>query len=288
MKKALIILAALVLLLVAFWTGLMLNFPGEAASRYVESQINRFPGVRVELAPAELGWTGLRVPSARLVRRGNADAAPLLTLTELRIPITWRLVQGLTGRAAVGETGMLHAFLPWRLGGTAEVDGRVVFGELPVPPVFQPITLQGEVAVEGRFRMDQPVTAIRQLPDGTLSLHGSGLALSGVAVGSIQVPSTRVSEVDVTATTGRAITVETFTFSGDVQGNVEGSITPNVQRPRLSVLDLRIAMAARDGWLASFGQMRPVVESFFSDGRLVVQLQGSLGRPRVQQMRGNR
>ena len=69
MKRLGVILLAVIVVVGAFWVGLMVNFPGEGVSRYVERQVNRRQGFDLVLTPAELRWNRLYVARAELRRR---------------------------------------------------------------------------------------------------------------------------------------------------------------------------------------------------------------------------
>lgn len=287
MKRLAVILCVLVVVLLAFWIGLMLNFPGVRASRYVEQRVNQRQGFNLVLAPAELRWFGLYVPSAELRRRDNPAAEPLVTVTDFTVPLSWRLVSGIPMAATVGG-GEVEAYLPWSLGGTATVAGAVDLGTLPVPAVLKPLALAGHVELHGHFLMDAQAQAGARLPEGTLAGSGRNLVVSQARIGAITVPPTRLESLDWELETGRTVNVKRFDYRGDLQGNVAGSITPNLRDPRNSLLALRITTALRDEWLAQLGDLRPIVQSFLNRGRVVTTLTGTVGRPNLQPVAGGR
>jgi hypothetical protein len=286
MKRLAIVVLAIVVLLGAFWIGLMLNFPGEAVSRYVERQVNRHQGFDLLLAPAELRWNRLVVERAELRRRDNPAAEPLFVVTDFAVPVTWRLIRGLPVRGVLGKEGEVRAFLPWALGGEARLDATVYLETVPPPAVVKPIALTGKVELQGRFIMDAEAQVGTRLPDGTLELTGQGVIVSGIKAGGVDLPPTRLDALAVTLETGRTINVRRFEFRGDLQGTVAGTLTPNLREPRNSLLALRIVSAFKDGWLTQLGTLRPLLESFLERGRIVLSLGGTVGRPLLQPVRG--
>lgn len=288
MKRLAVILCVLVVVVVAFWIGLMFNFPGARASRYVEQRVNQRQAFDLVLAPAELRWFGLYVPSAELRRRDNPAAEPLVTVTDFTVPLSWRLVSGLPMHANVGGRGEVEAYLPWSLGGTATVAGQVDLGTLPVPAVLKPLALAGHLEVHGHFLMDAQSQAGVRLPEGTLAGSGRNLVVSQVRLGATPLPPTRLESLEWELETGRTVNVKRFDYRGDLQGTVAGTITPNLRNPRNSLLALRITTALRDDWLAQLGDLRPIVESFLNRGRVVTTLTGTVGRPNLQPVTGGR
>ncbi|HKI98340.1 MAG TPA: type II secretion system protein GspN [bacterium] len=286
MKRLGIIVLVIVVILGAFWLGLMLNFPGASVSHYVERQVNRHEGFDLVLTPAELHWNGLYVARAELRRRDNPAAAPLFTVTDFSIPITWRLIRGLPATGVIGKGGRVDAFLPWALGGEARLSGRVDMATVPLPAVLNPIAVGGDLAVQGHFIMDAAAQAGASLPDGELRLTGQNVSVSGVKVAGVALPDTRLEAISATLETGRTVNLRQFEFRGDLQGTAQGTITPNLRDPRSSLLALRVTTVFRDTWLAQLGDLRPIVQSFLNRGRVAVSLSGTVGRPQVLPVRG--
>jgi len=287
MKRLGVIVLAVVVVVGAFWIGLMVNFPGESVSRYVERQVNRRQGFDLVLTPAELRWNRLYVARAELRRRDNPTAAPLFTVHDFAVPITWELIRGLPARAGLGQEGEVQAFLPWSPGGQARLDGHVRLEQLPLPEVLNPIKVAGQVAVRGRFTMDPQSQTGARLPDGVLEVNGEGLTVSGVKIGGTELPEARLDAVNATLETGRTVRLRRLEFRGDLQGSVDGTLSPNLSNPRNSLLALRISTAFRDTWLVQLGPLRPILESFLNRGRAVVNLSGTVGNPNLQPVRGN-
>jgi type II secretion system protein N len=286
MKRLGIVVLVIVIVFGAFWIGLMLNFPGETVSRYVERQVNGHQGFDLVLTPAELRWNRLYVERAELRRRDNPAAEPLFTLTDFAVPITWRLVRGLPLRGVIGTQGDVQGFLPWSLGGEARLDGSLYLESVPLPAVTRPIALAGKVEFQGRFIMDAEAQVGTRLPEGTLEITGQGVIVNGIKVGGIDVPPTRLDTATLTLETGRTVNVRRFEFRGDLQGTVDGTITPNLRDPRNSLLALRITSAFRDTWMDGLGTLKPILESFLNRGRVVLSLSGTVGRPLLQPIRG--
>jgi type II secretion system protein N len=286
MKRLGVILLAILFVLVAFWIGLMLNFPGEAASRYVERQVNGRQAFDLVLTPARLRWNRLYVARAELRRRDNPTAEPLFTLTDFAVPLSWRLFGGLPVSAVVGKEGTVEAYLPWGLGGEAAIEGHLQLETLPLPAVVQPIALSGRVDVQGHFTMDAEARLGQRLPDGTLEAVAQGLVVSGVKVAGQDLPATRLDAFNLTLETGRTVNVRRLEFRGDLQGTVEGTVTPNLRDPRNSLLALKITSAFRDTWVSQLGTLQPLLQSFLNRGRVVLNLSGTVGRPNLQPVLG--
>jgi hypothetical protein len=286
MKRFGIVVLVVVFVLAAFWLGLMLNFPGVTVSRYVERQVNRHQGFDLVLTPAELRWNRLYVARAEVRRHDNPEAKPLVVVTDFAVPVTWRLLRGLPARGSLGTEGYVEAFLPWGLGESGRVDAEVNLSELPLPAVLAPLAVAGQVELHGRFTLDAQAQAGTRLPDGTITGTGRGLVVSGVRVAGSDLPPTRLETLDVELTMGRTLDVRRFEFRGDIQGAVQGSITPNLRDPRSSPLALRITAAARDTWLLRLGDLRPLAEGLLQRGRLALNLTGTVGSPQLAPVAG--
>lgn len=286
MKRLGIVLLVLIVLLAAFWVGLMVNFPGASVSHYVERQVNRHEGFNLSLTPAELRWNRLYVARAELRRRDNPAAPPLITVRDFSIPVTWRLFQGLPAYGEIGRGGHVQAFLPWAVGGRASLDGTVDVGTVPLPPVLRPLAVAGQVHVQGQFTMDAKAQAGQELPSGDLSLTARNVSVTGVRVAGITLPATRLEAVDANLDVGKRVVLRHVEFRGDLQGTAQGSLSPNLRNPRNTPLALRITLAFRDTWLAQLGTLRPILQGFMNRGRVTVSLSGTVGRPVLAPVQG--
>jgi type II secretion system protein N len=286
MKRLGIIVLCVLLVFGAFWLGLMLNFPGDSVSRYIEGQVNRRQGFDLSLTMAELRWNRVTVAKAELRRRDNPQAAPLLTMHDIVIPITWRLIGGLPVRGEVGGDGSVEAFLPWRDGTEGWLEGTLVLQQVPLPEVFRPVTWEGRLRFTGRFELSAAVRSGAQLPAGRLEGTASDLVVKGAQVGTFALPDTRLTSLNLALETGRTVTLQTLEFDGDLKGSGSGTITPNLRAPRNTLLAVRAQSSFRNGWLEQLGTLKPVLESFMDRGRIVVSLEGTVGQPRLQPVRG--
>lgn len=280
MRRLQLILLCVVTAIVAFWLGLVFHFPGETVSRYIEASVNRFGGVAVKLAPAELRWNRLYVATAKLRRTVAPDAAELLTFTDVAIPITWRLFGGLPVSGVIGRSGGIEVFIPWDSGGEAWVEGGIVFEEIPVPQALKPLAVRGRLDFSGTFKTDMAANLSRQIPEGSLRGQGSTLVLSGVTVSGQSLPVTTFEKIEFEVQTGRQVTVRKLTFQGDLQGQVTGTLVPNLARLSSSALSVNLEASFRQGWLSQLGDLQVIAEGFLERGRITATLEGTVGEPR--------
>jgi hypothetical protein len=286
MKRLGVVLLALVVVLGAFWIGLMLNFPGQAFSHYVERRVDSRQGFDLVLTPAELRWNRVSIARAELRRRDNSTAEPLFTITDFSVPVTWRLLRGLPVSGEIGKDGHLDAFLPWSAGGEAYLAGHVNLAGVTLPAVLRPISVGGTVDVQGHFVMDAQAQAGTRLPQGGLQVTGTDVTLNGFKLGTVELPPTRLEGLTVDLETGRTVNLRRVEFRGDLQGTADGAITPNLRDPRNSLLAVRVTTAFRDTWVARLGTLRPILESFLNHGRVVLSLSGTVGEPQLVPVRG--
>ena len=258
------------------------KFPGHAVSRYVEGRVNRSQGFILALHPAEMRWNRLYIPRAEIRRRDKPKSPPLFVLTDFTVPVTWRLTRGLPVRAVLGKEGRVEVFLPWNEGDKAVLNGNMLLEEVALPAVMKPIALTGHFVFSGEFTMSSAARAGTELPPGTLEGKGTNLTITGVMFGGKILKVTRFSNVELRIQTGKEVRMEKVVVRGDVQGNVTGRMTPNLRNPRKSLLGFQINASFRNAWLAGLGQLRPVAESYLKKGRLILTLDGTIGRPRLR------
>ena len=282
MRRLGIFLLAFLVTLGGVWAGVIWKFPGDAVSRYVESRVNRSQGFILALHPAEMRWNRLYIPRAEIRRRDKPKSPPLFILTDFTVPITWRLAWGLPVRAVLGKKGRVEAFLPWKEGGKAMLKGELLLEEVALPAVMRPIALKGHFTFSGEFTMNAAARAGTELPSGTLEGKGTNLTITGVTVGGKILKITRLSNMEIRIHTGKEVRMEKVLVEGDIQGNITGRMTPNLRNPRQTLLGLQINASFRNAWLAGLGQLRPVAESYLKKGRLILTLDGTIGRPRLR------
>lgn len=286
MRRLGMVMLGVVVVLGGLWLGLMSHFPGDSVSRYVSSRVNGAMGFDLELTPAALHWNRLQVDRAELRRKDMPSQPPLFILTDFVIPLTWKLIRGLPAQAVIGQEGRVEAFLPWAEGNEAWLEGDVLLEEVPLPAVLAPLRLQGRVRIAGRFTMDAQARGGRQLPQGNLEGSLSELVVDGVKYGEIELPTTRLEGVKLMVISGRSVELKKLEFKGDMQGEAKGTLIPNLKTPRNSQLNIRIDAAFRNSWLDKLGNLRPVVEGFLERGRLSVNLNGTVARPRLRPIKG--
>ena len=282
MRRLGIFLLAILVTLGGVWAAVMWKFPGDAVSRYVEGRVNRSQGFILALRPAEMRWNRLYIPRAEIRRRDKPKSPPLFVLTDFTVPVTWRLIWGLPVRAVLGKTGRVEIFLPWGEGEKAILNGDMMLEEVPLPAVIGPIALKGHIVFSGEFTMSSAARAGTELPSGTLEGKGTDLTITGVRVGGKILQVTRLSSLNLRIHTGKEVRMEKVVVRGDVQGDITGRITPNLQNPRKSLLGLQINVSFKNAWLAGLGPLRPVAESYLKNGRLTLTLDGTIGRPRLR------
>jgi type II secretion system protein N len=266
------VLAAILLFAVVFWAGFIEHFPGLALSRYLEAQVNRDPRVSVRIAPAALGWTRLSIPEIRV--DGAWAGGFLLALNDTEIPLSWALLEGLSLRASVGDSGVVELYWPWELG-EARFSGRDLrleripaFAQLPVQRIQGRAEFSGTAAprpggqAEGRVR-----GRIQGLQIGNAEIYGQTF------------PSTRLDDVRFQVAFGPPLRLENLDLQGDIQGSLTGTITPLWARPEFTAMELQLDLGFRPEWIRQLGPFAPIAESFLDQGRLAGTLRGTPARP---------
>lgn len=285
MRTPLLVLAAVLLFLVVFWAGLVRHFPGEALGRYLEARLSTDPRVQVELEPVRLGWTGVRVQRARVRGRVRGEAVPVVAFHDLEIPLSFSLLQGLSLYGALGRSGSLEVYWPWR-GGPLQLEGRGVrLEDVPALALVRPARVRGSLSLSGT--LDPAAARSGGLPEGRLRGTAQGVQVGRAEIMGQSLPTTRLEEVRFRVGLGEVIELRELNLRGDVQGTVTGTLRPRLSAPRRSPIDLEVALAMRPGWVQQFGSFAPIVESFLRGGRLEATLGGTLARPTMRRARGS-
>ena len=280
MKRYAVVAGCLLLFFLAFWVGLKWNFPGQAMTRFVKNQTDQLKELDLKLSPATLGFTGINFDTLEIRSAGAVDAPPLLTLSDVWIPFSWRLPLGLSAAGNLGPEGRLSLFIPWWAGGTATLEGHIDFKEITMPAELAPLKVDGILDMVGQFEMKQPLAKLSELPDGGLTGAGKNIQVRGISYSGIEIPPTRLESVTVKIKSGKVVNLEQLAFNGDLQGSLKGVLTPNLNTPMLSSLRLEAQVTHTPAWLGTLGNLRPIAESFIKQGRLAFIMEGTVARLR--------
>lgn len=290
MKKTAFFFGGLILFAAVFWIGLVVNFPGEAMSRLIESRVNSGSGINIAVNPARLTLGGLALDDVRVGWHRGENSLPLVALREVLLPFTPQLLKGLKLEISVAEKGTAGLFFPWGERGFSLEAAELRLEDFRGWSELGPMRMRGLVALEGNFTLPKPSRrrAAPLVPVGTLSVAATNVEISGLEILGGKFPATRFEEVSLKLRSEKRIQVEEASFRGDLQGTVTGSITPRGADGLRSILQLRVAAAVRQSWLQKLGAMRPIVEAFVKNGRLAGNLAGTVGAPRWSGARGSK
>ncbi len=289
MRKTGWVLLGGVLVLVVFWVGLIVNFPGAALSRFIESKISALPSLEASLSPATLGWSGINFQTFRLSYKRPGGADPLLTLEDVSVALTWRLVSGLPVSGSLGDQGRLDFFVPWKAGETFAVSGaELPLEKIPAIAVFTPLRLRGRLTFSGSVAWPGMTgKRPRAFPAGSLIARGEELEVLQLEVLGIKLPTAKLESLDLEITTGDRIKLDRLEFRGDLQGSVTGTLRPRLSNFGQTSLQLKVAASFRQTWLSRLGALQAVAEGFLKGGRLEGNLRGTIAQPRFQAARGS-
>ena len=268
-------LSACAAFLLLFIAGLAAHFPGDVVSGYVGRQVERGLGIPVLLAPIHLGWSGLTADRLE-VRVPGAD--PLI-VQDMRLPWTWRWMFGVPLEARLGSDGQIGA--AWSWGGEASLSARRIrLQDLPLGLLPAGAKIQGRVDVTARVGPQAPGrAAVREMLPGRLDVKAEGVEIREVQLAGTALPPVRLDSVEGQATLGRVVQVDSLAFRGDAQGNLSGTITPNLDRPGESRLNLSLTVVLQPAWLNQLGDLKPVAEGLLPGGRLDGTIEGTLAAP---------
>jgi type II secretion system protein N len=279
MKRLLLIPLVLLLGVALLGLGLIAHFPGTALSRFLAARVNlAAPQLGVVLSPAELGWRGVTIERVELRLQGAAQATPLVSLRDLRLAVPWQPWRGLPLSATLGDKGRLDALVPWS-GEVAFAVRDVRFEEIPALRGAPMVPIRGNLRLEGALEPPPAGVDGSELPKGRLSGYAEGVEIGPYAQMGVQLPAARIERVDLRLTTGRVLEVEKFAFRGDLQGSVNGSIAPRLDRPEQSALRLNVQVAFRPDWLQRLGALRMLLDTMLVNGSINGIVTGTAGRP---------
>ncbi|MDH5753273.1 MAG: type II secretion system protein GspN [Deltaproteobacteria bacterium] len=285
MKRIMIPLGCVVLFLLAFWIGIKANFPTDTVTRIISGYTSRLEGFELKFSPVRLGWASIYTETLELIPEQKGKKTPLVSLTNVRVPFSFGLFSGLGVKGDLGEDGQVRVFVPWSGVGTAEFSGKASLKDITLPEELAPMKLDGLVDLNVELELKPTPGKARSIPEGTIEGRLEKLQISGISQNGISLPVTMLEETSLVLKTGRNILVEKLEFNGDMQGQVKGSMTPNLQSPSRSQLRLTASFAPSQGWMGKLGNLRPIVESFLKDGKADVSLEGTLAAPRINQVK---
>jgi type II secretion system protein N len=267
------ILACLAFVLL-FVAGLATHFPGAAVARYVGRQVERGLGIPVQLSPIRLAWSGMAADRLEVRVPGSVP----LIVQDMRLPWSWRWVLEAPLEARFGKEGRIEA--AWGWGGEASLSAsRVPLQDIPLG-LPADVKVQGRVDVTARVGPQAPGRAsVREMLPGRIELKAEGVEIRELHLAGTALPPLRLETVEGRIGLGRVVQLESLVFRGDAQGNLSGTITPNLDRPGDSRLNLNLTLLLQPTWLNQLGDLRTVAEGLLPGGRLDSAIEGSLAAP---------
>jgi type II secretion system protein N len=289
MRRAAFVALAIGVFIVAFTAGLAAQFPSAAVTRAIEGGIASTTALSVALGPVRLTATGLRSDRLTIRNAGAVDEAPWLTLTELRVPLHPSLWRGAPLIARFGSGGQVRGFLAWDGSILAVEQLTARLEDLPPAAGLAGIGIKGGLSLSGQANPGRARrTSPTELPNGEFRGRLEAVEISGAALAGSKLPPARLDEVEFLVRTGHTVQIERFQVRGDLQGTVQGSITPNPGRIQDSRLSLQVTASVRPGWLQDAGALRPILEGFFPGGRIEGAVTGTIAMPNWNPARGLR
>lgn len=258
--------------LVLFAGGLAAYFPGDAAARYLARRAELGLGMPVTLSPVGPTWTGLAADKLEVGTAGGP-----LVARNLRAPWSWRWLMGLPLQARIGSAGLVEATWSW--------NGSMTLAASGVQLQDLPMALPAEMRLLGQVRMTAQINPVRagglrgELPPGRIEVRIEGVEVRNARLAGAALPPLRLDWVDGHAAFGRTVQVEALTFQGDAQGNVSGTIVPNLGRPEDSRLNLNVTLVLQQSWMSQLGDLRTLAEGLLPGGRLDGVVEGTLAAP---------
>ncbi len=278
---------ALAVLLI-FWIGLMVHFPGEALSTFAERRMGAALGRPVTLSPATL--RGLSISVARIdipPLPGSAARVGGVTLSNVRLSL---LGMGtLPLRAQNGDTGRLSASWSWLIGSVQLNAANVPLEALAGLGGSRAIRVQGLLSLQARLGSlpAGPPRTWQRLPEGAVSGQLQDMTMQGFEAVGQPLPPLSLARVEFSAALGENIEITQVALTGDIDGQLSGQLTPRMAQLGQSRINLQVQATPKPAWLQQLGGMQPVVQGFLQDGRLEAALQGTLANPSFRPTRSS-
>ena len=276
--RAIFIAVGLILFFaLVYWIGMMVNFPGDAGSRYIESLVNRNRRIVMRMSPLELKWNRLVAERVALDALVGNSVRSIITFHDAEIPLSFGLFNGLTFRATTTGRGRLEGFWPWD-----ESDARVdvtalQLAEVPIVQWLHPARIDGELTI--RSILSKSASAQNPWPSAQIRGEGQNISIEGVEFMGVNLPATHLEHLGIQLRLGQTIDVEQFSLRGDIQGSIRGTVTPAIHQLAQTALNLDVELAFRPEWIDDWGDLVPILQAYLDQGRLVGTLRGTPARP---------
>lgn len=276
--RAIFIAVGLILFFaLVYWIGMMVNFPGDAGSRYIESLVNRNRRIVMRMSPLELKWNRFVAERVALDALVGNSVRSIITFHDAEFPLSFGLFNGLTFRATTAGRGRLEGFWPWD-----ESDARVDvtalrLAEVPIVQWLHPARIDGELTI--RSTLSKSASAQNGWPSAQIRGQGKNISIEGVEFMGVNLPATHLEHLGIQLRLGQSIDVEQFSLRGDIQGSIRGTVTPAIQQLEQTALNLDVELAFRPEWIDDWGDLVPILQAYLDQGRLVGTLRGTPARP---------
>jgi len=270
--------AGAVLFVVLFMVGFFVNFPRESATESLARRLTR-DGMLVELTPIHPVWFGLGVDEVRISEMTQSGPELVLSLQEVKIPLTWKLWRGLTAEGKVGKEGQLEGVVEWWGGGVEVQFDQVSLEDIPWIARQKPKILRGKLTGMGRIVPGGQGAPPKQ---ANWNLTMETLYLEGWEVVGQPVPVTRIDRVEFTGIMEQSIQIQNLALQGDIAGSITGTIQPMWQSPVMSTVNLDVNLAMQYDWMNQLGLARMFLQGYMTGNQLSIAVKGPLMTAEIQ------
>jgi len=275
----------LIIFFIAFW-GFKNNFPGKLLSRVIQLHITKQTGITFEIKDLELGWRKISSPKIliHLPRwlSGKTERS-IIIFEEIESPFSSFFTSGkliINGKTHGGEIRFsTEAFFQKNI--EFSIEG-VKLEKIPITDSTPQAFVSGELSFSAKLKNFEALKKQNKwIPDGYIKgkLMNSKINFSGNAIFfEFQLPELNFSEIFFDLQTGTLISINKIELKGSLDGIINGSIKPNINRPKMSLVDLNLELIPSSIILEKFKSFTPMLLPIQCGDKINVNIKGYLNR----------
>ena len=275
----------LIILLVAFW-GFKNNFPGKSLSSLAQLHLIKQTGIIFKIKDLELGWQNISTPEISIHLPSwisEKTEKRILIIEGIDSPFSSLLTSGkikIFGKTHGGRIKFsIDTFLQKDLDFSIE---SLKLEKMPLSHLNPHIFVSGNLSFSGKIKNFSNLQKQKKwFPEGYIRgrLLNSKIIFSGDATFfEFQFPELIFTEFFLDLQIGILISIKRIELKGSLDGKIDGSIKPNINRPEMSLVDLNVELNPSSEILEKLKNFSTILLPMQCGKKINVNIKGSMNR----------
>ena len=273
-----------IIFLIAFW-GLKNNFPGNSLSRIAQLYLNKQTGLIFEIKDLELGWEKISTPGIFIykpVSLPNKKNRLLLFIEGIESPFSSFFLGKFIINGKV-HGGIIKLSLDIFSQNNLEISLEdVKLEKVPSKDLVPYASVSGDLSLFYKIKTIDNLKQLNIWPHkgyikGSIK-NSEIIFIENSNLFDFQFPELKFSEIFFDIEISHLISIEMIELKGSLDGVINGKIQPNINHPKMSLLDLNLKIVPSSRILEKFQIFTPMLSPLQCGKTINVNIKGTMNR----------